>query len=258
MTQKAHRFKYRSGFQYQYVDYVTVPFQVWDVVNNRQLMTSFVDSDSSGAFKLVPYDSNNPQREYLFVNAVPYDPNGPNASIAIAGGERYKNINAIWPASVANVTWNPSIQPSSRLAITNGLVQSRTRTTSRMTTSIHVDQHNITIIPVDRSTQTFRIVHASDGGIATSTNSGVSWTNPNLGYNTSQFYGVDKKPGVSQYFGGTQDNGSWISPASPTLTSSWTTPLGGDGFASIWNYKDPNKLIGRTWSFHHADREVQH
>ena len=125
-----------------------------------------------------------------------------------------------------------------------------TRTTTRMTNGalpyVHVDHHNVTIIPVDKSSLTFRIVDGSDGGIGTSPNSGVSWTNPNTGYNTSQFYGVDKRPGVSQYVGGTQDNGTFLSPANPTATSAWTGVLGGDGFPGVWNYKDSNKLMASS------------
>jgi photosystem II stability/assembly factor-like uncharacterized protein len=255
VSQKAHRFKNGASFQYPYLDYVSVPFQVWDVVNNRQLMASFRDSDSSGVFKLVPYDANNVQREYIFVHAVPYDPNSPNASIATVGGERYKNINAICPSLVSGQVWSPTLPPASTLRINNGLVQGRFRTATRMTnwtqsqssTYVHADHHNITIIPVDQSTQSFRIVHGSDGGIATSTNGGVTWSTPILGYNTSQFYGVDKRPGLSQYFGGTQDNGSLLSAINPATTSIWSNPIGGDGFASIWHYKDPAKMIGSLY-----------
>ena len=255
MAQKAHRFKNGASFQYPYLDYVSVPFQVWDVVNNRQLMASFRDSDTSGVFKLVTYDAINDQREYIFVHAVPYDPNGPNANIATVGGERYKNIDAIWPSLVSGQVWSPTLPPASTLRINNGLVPGRVRTTTQMTnwtqsqssTYVHADHHNIAIIPVDQATQSFRIVHGSDGGIATSTNSGATWSTPNLGYNTSQFYGVDKRPGTSQYFGGTQDNGSLLSTINPAATSIWSNPIGGDGFASIWHYKDPSKLIGSLY-----------
>ncbi|MCX6142865.1 MAG: T9SS type A sorting domain-containing protein [Ignavibacteriales bacterium] len=255
VSQKAHRFKNGANFQYQYLDYISVPFQVWDVVNNRQLMASFRDSDTSGVFKLVTYDAINDQREYIFVHAVSYDPNGPNANIATVGGERYKNIDAIWPSLVSGQVWSPTLPPASTLRINNGLVPGRVRTTTQMTnwtqsqssTYVHADHHNIAIIPVDQATQSFRIVHGSDGGIATSTNGGVTWSTPNLGYNTSQFYGVDKRPGTSQYFGGTQDNGSLLSTINPAATSIWSNPIGGDGFASIWHYKDPSKLIGSLY-----------
>ena len=254
ISQKAHRFSSGSSFLYPYLNYVEVPFQVWDVSNNRQLMASFWDSDSTSTFNLVPYEAGNLQREYIFVHAVPYDPSGPNANIAATGGERYKNIYALWPILATGASWNPGNLPNSYVRINYGFILGRTRTSSRMTNwvqnqsipYVHADHHNITIIPVDKSSQTFRIVDGSDGGIGTSPNSGVSWTNPNIGYNTSQFYGVDKRPGVSQYIGGTQDNGTFISPANPTATFAWTGVLGGDGFPGVWNYKDANKVMASS------------
>ncbi len=255
VSQMAHRFTTGESFQYPYRDYVSVPFQVWDVTSNRQLMASFRDSDSTGTYNLVEYDSGNPQREYIFVYAIPYDPNGPNANIGITGGERYKNIYAMWPILVTGGAWDPNALPTSNVRINYGIITGRTRTTTRMTNwvqnqsvpYVHADHHNIAIIPVSSVSQTFRIVNGSDGGIGTSTNGGSTWTNPNLGFNTSQFYGVDKKPGASQYVGGTQDNGTWVSPSNPGATSSWTYVIGGDGFASVWNYKDPNKVIGSLY-----------
>ncbi|TSA19521.1 T9SS C-terminal target domain-containing protein [bacterium] len=255
LNQKAHRFTAGTSFQYPYLDYVTVPFQLWDITNNRQLMASFRDSDSSGVYKLIPYDATSPQREYIFVHAVPYDAAGPNASIATTGGERYKNIYTLWPSLLTGATWNANNLPTSNVRITYGMITGRSRATSRMTNwvenqsqpYVHADHHNITIIPVSQATQSFRMVNGSDGGVAISDNSGTTWANPNVGYNTSQFYGVDKKPGVKQYIGGTQDNGTWISPADPTASSLWTAKIGGDGFGSIWHYKDGNKLIGSLY-----------
>ena len=255
LSQKAHRFYTGSSFQYPYVGYVTVPFQVWDVTHNRQLMVSFRDSDSTGTWNLIEYNSASPQREYVFVHAVPYDPSAPNAGIAVTGGEKYKNIYAMWPILTAGAAWNSTALPASNLRINYGPIIGRTRSTVRSTNWVqgqalpyaHADHHNITIIPVSQATQTFRIVDGSDGGIGTSINSGTTWSNPNLGYNTSQFYGVDKKPGSSEYIGGTQDNGTFLSPGNPAANSEWSTVLGGDGFASVWNYKDPNKLIGSIY-----------
>ncbi len=255
VSQKAHRFYSGASFQYPYLDYVTVPFQVWDITNNRQLMVSFRDSDSSSVYKLIPYDAASPQREYIFVHAIPYDAAAPSPNIAVTGGERYKNIYAIWPILTTGATWNANSLPTSNLRINYGLIIGRSRTATRMTNwvqnqsqpYVHADHHNITIVPVSQTSQIFRIVNASDGGIGYSDNSGTSFANPNLGYNTSQFYGVDKKPGSSQYIGGTQDNGTWLSTVSPTATSAWTAVIGGDGFASVWNYKDPNKLLGSLY-----------
>jgi len=255
ITQMAHRFTAGGSFQYPYKDYVSVPFQVWDLTNNRQLMASFRDSDSTGTYNLVQYNSSNPQREYIFVHAVPYDPDGPNANIALTGGERYKNIFAIWPILATDGIWNPAVLPTSNVRVNYGTIVARKRTSTRMTNwvknqsipYVHADHHNIIMIPVNSASQAFRIVDGSDGGLGTSANGGTTWTNPNVGYNTSQFYGVDKKPGASQYVGGTQDNGSLVSVENPSATSSWTNVLGGDGFASIWHYREPNKVIGSLY-----------
>ncbi len=115
---------------------------------------------------------------------------------------------------------------------------------------VHVDHHNIT--PVSISPGTFWIINGNDGGISYSTDGGTTWrgnsTNNNLvngGYNTTQFYGVDKKPGASQYIGGTQDNGTWMSTANnPGYQSIYSQAIGGDGFDVSWHYKDPLKIIG--------------
>ena len=38
------------------------------------------------------------------------------------------------------------------------------------------------------------------------------WSFVGKGFNTSQFYGVDKRPGANRYIGGLQDNSTVISP----------------------------------------------
>lgn len=69
-SQKAHRFDGGTGGTafntYVYMDYVDVPFEVWDTENNVQLMVSFRDTDEAdypmnGIFDLIPYP---PCREY--------------------------------------------------------------------------------------------------------------------------------------------------------------------------------------------------
>ena len=43
----------------------------------------------------------------------------------------------------------------------------------------------------------------------------MHWSFAGGGMNTTQFYGIDKKPGADEYIGGTQDNGTWRSPSGP-------------------------------------------
>jgi len=109
--------------------------------------------------------------------------------------------------------------------------------------SIHVDHHYLVTIPINKATNEFRILNANDGGVGISNNGGNSWTQI-LGLGSTQFYGVDKKPGSNTYIGGTQDNGSWLSPKHADLTSNWSHVIGGDGFEAVWNYWDSNLLMG--------------
>jgi len=108
--------------------------------------------------------------------------------------------------------------------------------------TVHVDHHNLVTIP--KANGSFRILVANDGGIGISTDSTTGWSKPTDGLNTTQFYGVDKKPGSSAYIGGMQDNGTWRSPENSTMASKWTYQIGGDGYETSWHFDDPNKLIG--------------
>ncbi|NOZ47413.1 MAG: T9SS type A sorting domain-containing protein [Chlorobi bacterium] len=114
--------------------------------------------------------------------------------------------------------------------------------------NVHVDQHFITTIA--NTDTTFCLLTGCDGGVFVSDydiNPGFvdnSWTMAGMTYNTSQFYGADKKPGESAYVGGTQDNGTWISPANSTENSEWTLAFWADGFESVWSYSNPLNIIG--------------
>ncbi len=107
---------------------------------------------------------------------------------------------------------------------------------------VHVDNHNLVIIP--KPSGGFRILNANDGGLGISTDSTAGWSDPGDGMITSQFYGVDKRPGASAYFGGMQDNGTYRSPVDPNALTSWTSQIGGDGYETSWHFDDPLKLIG--------------
>ena len=251
ISQKAHRFFTGTNFLYPYRDYVTVPFQAWDVTNNRQLTLSFRDQADNGVYDLSPTPSGGVSREYIFVNAVPYDSTSADTNIARTGGERYKNIYAVGPALATGATWDPNNLPASKISITYGQVTLRRRGTAQLTnwftgTSfpyVHADQHNLITIPVNQGTNSFRVLNGNDGGASISSDGGKSWTQI-VGYNSTQFYGADKKPGASVYIGGMQDNGTWLSGNNPTASSPYTSVLGGDGFEVSWNYANTLKIIG--------------
>jgi photosystem II stability/assembly factor-like uncharacterized protein len=117
------------------------------------------------------------------------------------------------------------------------------RTTTQLSTGpVHVDHHNLVIIPGSGSS--FRILNANDGGIGVSGNAATNWTKPTLGMNTAQFYGVDKMPGGSAYAGGMQDNGTWRSNLDPGILSLWNFQISGDGYEVSWHFNDPQKIIG--------------
>jgi len=254
-SQMAHRFvRSSSTGNYEYKNYVSVPFVAWDKTNNRQITISFRDGLDNGVFDLVVLNNANIAREYICINAVPYNAATPNPNIAVTNGHVYKNIFTMWPM-LASGTWNPSSLPNSTLRINWGPQLIRYATITPVTDGyaaynkpyVHVDHHSINIVPVDEATNSFWIVNGNDGGVAYSTNSGVSWTEAlRGGYNTTQFYGIDKKHGADEYMGGTQDNGTWKSPAgqSANLNSAYARTIGGDGFDVAWHYTDLNKIIG--------------
>jgi len=120
-----------------------------------------------------------------------------------------------------------------------------TRTTTEVgsTTEVHADHHDLDIIPVNQSANSYIIVNSNDGGIGVSYDRGNNWVQI-TGLGSTQFYGVDKKPGEDAYFGGTQDNGTWISGNDPNSNSNWNHVIGGDGFEAAWSYGDTNLLVG--------------
>lgn len=254
-SQRAHRFTWAQNYQYPYQDYVDVPFEVWDTVNNQQLMASFRDHDQNGAWN--PKDdasaSGGQSREYIFIHTIPYDASTPDVNIAATAGQAYKNTYAIWPESPAGVTFDASALPNATIRITWGQLEVKRIATTVITDGygqfggqpkgVHVDQHNILLIPTDPSTMSYRLVNGNDGGVSYSDDKGETFVQPTNGYNTTQFYGVDKKNGEDRYIGGTQDNGSWFSPVNPDALSDWNAAPSGDGFQCLYHYKQTYKVL---------------
>jgi photosystem II stability/assembly factor-like uncharacterized protein len=118
-------------------------------------------------------------------------------------------------------------------------------------TGVHPDIHTLLIAPRNGGARLFL---ANDGGLAFSDDDGLTFlqtgsdgqfreANSLNGPNTAQFYGIDKMSGADRYLGGTQDNGSWISPSEPGSSTAWNFGLGGDGFEGVWNHADADKII---------------
>jgi photosystem II stability/assembly factor-like uncharacterized protein len=279
MTQKAHRFTVPTGAtsgvpvaSYTYANYVDVPFEVWEVtdpLNPRQLMVSFRDQANDGAFTLMPqFFGTDPllnSREYVYINNVDYSAT-PSPSIMVSGGQEFQLIYNFFPALADGGTWTPASLPASTLLIEYTGLQKVNANTITVTDAygqfdsknrfltfgvdVHPDQHNLAIIPVSGST--YRLLNANDGGVFLSNISATpginqgNWTMVGNSYRTTQFYGADKRPGFDQYFGGTQDNGTWRSPPGSVSSeaSNYELCFGGDGFEVIWHALDDQKMIG--------------
>lgn len=181
-----------------------------------------------------------------------------SSQIFVGGAGPILNIRVDIDTAALNETYDGSFVP-----VTDGYGQYRTSFPDASSKGVHVDHHSLILIPTNEATGTFYILNANDGGVAFSENSGASFTqtgdsfreefrgfgqSPTVfptqkGYNTSQFYGVDKMNGANRYVGGTQDNGSWLSPTNPDSLSEWVDAPSGDGFEAAWNYQDPNKIL---------------
>lgn len=276
--QKAHRFTVPDGEgpgvpveDYTYQDYVEVPFEVWDLTNNRQLMVSFRDQERDGKFNLLFRDENEviKGREYIFVNVVEYDAAAPSDKITKTGGHAYKQIYFLWPTLPEDATWEPNKLPDSKIAVelykadVKQIYTEEIAHWSLFSPGIdgefkpytHADHHKLTVVMNESFPAGFRIIDCNDGGFGISDDGGETWDNPLNGYNTVQFYDADKHPNEDIYFGGTQDNGTFLSEAQPDNLSEWEESLGGDGFEVAWHNTDGNKLIGSLYynEMHRSD-----
>lgn len=249
--QMAHRFTPPDGpgvprSQFPYADYIEVPFEVWDITNNQQLMVSFRDRLADGVYDLTQDNDEDQGREYIFVHAVPYDASAPDPNIGQDGGPLYKQMYFMWPILASGAVWDPDNLPESVLRINYETYEAQLRVSQQIAPNVHVDHHNITIIPVNEATNQFKILNGNDGGVYFSEDSGNTWQDTENGYNTTQFYGVDKRPGFSVYIGGTQDNGTWRSFNSPNASSGWIAATGGDGFDVAWHSQELRHIVSTS------------
>lgn len=250
-SQKAHRFTPPDGpgipfSSYPFADYVDVPFEVWDVENNRQLHVSFRDRLGDGAFNLIPRDDNNLGREYILIHARTYTPNAPDPQISSSGGLIQDLMYFIWPMLEDEAAWTPENLPESslRFTLSRGTGPAAFNE-SQIGAAVHVDHHILLPHITDAGNEAFELISGNDGGVWHSPDGGSSWNERSRFYNTSQFYGVDKKPGAQIYVGGMQDNGTFRSFA-PFMGNvpGWTPAIGGDGFDAVWHQENDTWLMG--------------
>jgi hypothetical protein len=182
-----------------------------------------------------------------------------------------------WPVLASGATWDATNLPTSKLQIAYSTLNNFTSTVKTVSDSysdydgvntaavVHPDQHNILPIKQNDVSQSFELLMSNDGGVflsGTSASPGTTqgeWKKVGIGYNTSQMYGADKKPGAQEYFGGMQDNATYFTP-SGTVSSASTkfvtnSKLGGDGFEVLWHSIDGKKMIGGS-QYNHFERSV--
>jgi len=265
LTQKAHRFVAGGGGvgpgvpanQYVYQDYVDVPFQVWDIENDQQLMFSFRDQQNDGEFTWTERDDDNDPdllntREYMFVHAIPYDATTPDPRVAVPAGHEVNQIYFVWPFLTAGETFDTNATSILRFNYGGATYQNSSITrvsdayrsdnnTGNDLFELHPDHHML------KYAGNTRLISVNDGGLAYSDDNGSTWVEvDNLATNnivTSQYYKVDRHPTENRYVGGMQDNGSWLSPADPTASSDHNEVGGGDGMESVWHATDPNLVL---------------
>ncbi|MCA4898102.1 MAG: T9SS type A sorting domain-containing protein [Bacteroidota bacterium] len=290
VNQLAHRFLTPVGAtsgvavnNYAYTDYVSVPLQAWDVTNAtapKQLMVSFRDQSRNGLLDFLTqnFDANAPllnSREYVYIHSADYNATVPLFAANSTGGQETQFMYAFFPSLPANATWNPTSLPNSNITIFYSGITKQNATTITVTDvrnqfdnkntqsqvvldggGVHADHHCSTVIVTSIPNRTYRLLIGTDGGVFLSKNStspGIlngDFTFTGNGFNTSQFYGADKKPGSDEYIGGMQDNGTRISRAgeSASKTSSYRFAIGGDGFEVLWHTLDSKKIIGSLYN----------
>ena len=163
------------------------------------------------------------------------------------GGARFGRMYYFWPYLRPGSIWDAGNLPESSVKIAATSMPSEVKEIEPWSgaENVHVDHHNLIAVPIDSSTNEFYILNGNDGGVAYSRNGGKSFNEGDAfqGYNTSQFYDATKRFGHAMYFGGTQDNGTWLSGNNPDRWSGWKQALGADGFDVIWK-GNGDSLIG--------------
>ncbi|MFY0688782.1 MAG: T9SS type A sorting domain-containing protein [Cyclobacteriaceae bacterium] len=265
---------------YAYRGYVEVPFQVWDVTKNQQLMVSFRDQQRNDVWDLIGEnttgaDPTEHSRDYIFAHLIPYD-TIPDSLIAMNGGHEYRQAAFFWPVLAQGASFNPDNLPISTLLVDKKSNERIFRSSFNISDSrdqyegnnanrqdlerhedgIHPDHHNLLITNLDSTDRSFRLLVANDGGLyrsKLSSDPGVAnndFEYVSFGYNTTQFYSADKMPGQDRYIGGMQDNGTWVTAEGETssASSNFDFVFYGDGFETLWNNRDEDLILASVYN----------
>ena len=255
-----------ANFDFNYSGMIELPYQAWDVENNRQLTMSLFDVDGNGEWTFEDFTGqSNPFHDVVITHNLDYSDTA-NAEIV---------NNPVWKAQYYAFMGRSPGYSGPRDTLPFGFIFFNTEFEEGLisefdlivdgyfaysdisnvgTKGVHVDHHNIIMIPKDSATGLFYVLNGNDGGVAFSTDSGDtfkqtgdSFNNGSFeslyGYNVSQFYGLDKMNGSNRYIGGTQDNGTWVSPVDPDSSTIWIGAPSGDGFEAAWHYDNTNLVL---------------
>jgi len=255
------------GFNFAFDRMIDVPFEAWDVTNNRQIALTVFDVDGDGRWTFDNYTGqSNVLHDVVTTNNIDYsetpDPEISGANplhksqyyIFLGRSPGYNGPQDDLPCGIIffNTEVEEGLLGSFTPKVDGYLAYSDISTVG--TKGVHVDHHGIIFLPRDSARGLFYVVNVNDGGVAfsqdggeTFTQTGDSFNDGNFtslyGYNASQFYGIDKRNGESRYIGGTQDNGTWVSPKDPDSSSIWIGAPSGDGFDAAWHYDNPNLIL---------------
>lgn len=101
---------------------------------------------------------------------------------------------------------------------------------------VHADIHDLDYLPNSDKT----IIAGTDGGVSSSSNNGLTWTDNSDGLAITQYYHVATAQALNpSYMGGAQDNGT-----TRFASNSWSQILGGDGMKCLINPNDSKIIYG--------------
>ncbi|MBX2816145.1 MAG: T9SS type A sorting domain-containing protein [Saprospiraceae bacterium] len=240
----------------QFMESVPGQVRASDVETGEQLVVGFSDENANGKWDAMPFDEGSISQllalEPLYIYNLNYRQ---EADTNVVSNVFHQNMYTAFVVATDGADRDSSFVDGNISAnfVTIEVVESSTEVVASSRKGVHVDHHNIQLRLKD---STLHILNGNDGGVSYSSDAGTSFIQTgdlfgqgrpsdqfSFGYNTSQFYGLDKMNGEDRYIGGTQDNGTWYSRNDPDASSVWISAPSGDGFEAIWHYDNPDLIL---------------